>query len=82
MADDLYWVSPLINMLDGTPMTRYELRGALDRARVAAARAYPELAADIQQFQFRDYAPKPLPTRMSSKASRRRKNSSGTRLRR
>jgi integrase len=44
----------LVNMMDGTPMSRFELRGALDRARAAAARAHPALAGKIKQFQFRD----------------------------
>jgi integrase len=44
----------LVNMMDGTPMSRFELRGALDRARAAAAAAHPALAAKIKQFQFRD----------------------------
>jgi len=44
----------LVNMPDGTPMSRSELRGALDRARAAASAAQPALAAKIRQFQFRD----------------------------
>lgn len=44
----------LVNMLNGTPMSRYELRGAMDRARAAAAIAYPHLAEKIREFQFRD----------------------------
>lgn len=44
----------LVNMSDGTPMTSFELRGALDRARATAALAHPTLAAKIKQFQFRD----------------------------
>lgn len=44
----------LINMPDGTPMSRYALRGALDRARLAAAAKHPGLAKQIKQFQFRD----------------------------
>jgi integrase len=44
----------LVNMMDGTAMTRYQLRGALDRARLAAATANPELADQIRSFQFRD----------------------------
>lgn len=35
-------------------MTVSELRGAFDRARVAAAEKNPELADDIKKFQFRD----------------------------
>lgn len=44
----------LINMPDGTPMTPYMLRGAMDRARKAAALARPDLAERIKEFQFRD----------------------------
>lgn len=44
----------LINMMDGTPMTKYQLRYALDQARAAAADRHPALAAEIRQFQFRD----------------------------
>ena len=44
----------LVNMTDGTPMTKFELRSALDRARAAAAIEHPHLAAKIKQFQFRD----------------------------
>lgn len=44
----------LINMPDGTPMTKYMLRGAMDRARSAATAARPDLAAQIKEFQFRD----------------------------
>jgi integrase len=44
----------LVNMMDGTPMTRFELRGALDRARSAASAAYPHLSEQIKHFQFRD----------------------------
>lgn len=44
----------LINMPDGTPMTKYMMRGAMDRARAAAAAAHPDLAARIKEFQFRD----------------------------
>lgn len=44
----------LINNKDGLPLTRYELRGAFDRARIAAAAAHPDLAKDIKAFQFRD----------------------------
>lgn len=44
----------LINMPDGTPMTKYMMRGAMDRARAAAATERPDLAARIKEFQFRD----------------------------
>lgn len=44
----------LINMMDGTPMSRYELRGAMDRARGAAAVRHPSLSEKIREFQFRD----------------------------
>lgn len=44
----------LINMLDGTPMTRFALRGAMDRARKMAAEKRPDLATKIREFQFRD----------------------------
>lgn len=44
----------LVNMMDGTPMTKFAMRGALDRARAAAAITHPALAAKIKQFQFRD----------------------------
>jgi integrase len=44
----------LVNMLDGTPMTKYMMRGAMDRARAAAAAARPDLADRIKEFQFRD----------------------------
>jgi integrase len=44
----------LINMMDGTPMTKYQLRYALDQARAAAAGMHPTLAAEIRQLQFRD----------------------------
>jgi integrase len=44
----------LINMPDGTPMTKYMMRGAMDRARDAAAKANPELEKRIHEFQFRD----------------------------
>lgn len=44
----------LVNMMDGTPMSRYELRGALDRARKAAAAKHPNLKGQIEKFQFRD----------------------------
>lgn len=44
----------LITASGGNPMTRYELRGAFDRARIAAAAAHPDLAEEIRKFQFRD----------------------------
>lgn len=44
----------LVSMPDGSPMTKFELRGAFDRARDAAAAARPALAAQIREFQFRD----------------------------
>lgn len=44
----------LINSAGGTPLTRYELRGAMDRARDAAIAQRPDLADAIKQFQFRD----------------------------
>ena len=44
----------LISTEAGTPMTRYELRGAFDRARDAAAAARPDLEDAIREFQFRD----------------------------
>lgn len=44
----------LINMPDGTPMTKFMMRGAMDRARAAAASTRPDLAARIKEFQFRD----------------------------
>lgn len=44
----------LINMPDGTPMTKFMMRGAMDRARAAAATTRPDLAARIKEFQFRD----------------------------
>jgi integrase len=44
----------LINMMDGTPMSKNELRGAMDRARAAAALANPALAGDFRAFPFRD----------------------------
>lgn len=44
----------IITMPDGTPMTPYMLRGAMDRARKAAAEANPNAAARILEFQFRD----------------------------
>lgn len=44
----------LINAMDGTPLTKYMLRGAFDRARDAAVIAHPELEAKIREYQFRD----------------------------
>lgn len=44
----------LVNSASGAPMTRYELRGAFDRARDAAVLAHPALAQQIREFQFRD----------------------------
>lgn len=44
----------LINDEDGQPMSKSKLRGAFDRARDAAVLAFPELAAAIRSFQFRD----------------------------
>lgn len=44
----------LVNMMDGTPMSKFALRGAMDRARTAAAGNRPDLADAIKQFQFRD----------------------------
>lgn len=44
----------LITSATGTPMTRFELRGAFDRARAAAVLAHPALAVSIREFQFRD----------------------------
>lgn len=44
----------LISMTDGSPMTKFELRGAFTRGRVAAAAAHPDMAAEIKAFQFRD----------------------------
>jgi integrase len=44
----------LINNMKGQPMTQYMLRGAFDRARIAAKLKYPELADEIAKFQFRD----------------------------
>lgn len=38
----------------GERMTDYMLRGAFDRARLAAAAAHPCMAKDIEAFQFRD----------------------------
>lgn len=44
----------LINMPDGTPMTKSMMRGAMDRARAAAAAQRPDLTARVKEFQFRD----------------------------
>lgn len=38
----------------GERMTEFMLRGAFDRARVAAQEKFPHLAKEIQSFQFRD----------------------------
>jgi integrase len=38
----------------GERMTEFMLRGAFDRARVAAGARHPELAQEIKKFQFRD----------------------------
>lgn len=38
----------------GERMTEYMLRGAFDRARLAAAEKFPRLTKDIEAFQFRD----------------------------
>jgi integrase len=50
----------LINMPDGAPMTKFMMRGAMDRARDAAAAARPDLAKRIREFQFRDLRAKAL----------------------
>ena len=44
----------LIGMGNGQQMTKSMMRGAFDRARIKAAKNHPELAAEIQAFQFRD----------------------------
>jgi integrase len=44
----------LINMQDGTPMTKYMMRHAMDRARDGAAKVAPHLEKQIREFQFRD----------------------------
>lgn len=44
----------LISSTAGTPLSRFELRGAFSRARLAAAAAHPDLATEIKAFQFRD----------------------------
>ncbi|MDQ2820814.1 MAG: tyrosine-type recombinase/integrase [Pseudomonadota bacterium] len=44
----------LISMPNGSPMSKFELRGAFSRARLAAREAHPELVAEIKAFQFRD----------------------------
>lgn len=38
----------------GPPLTKYQLRGAFDRARDAAVAAHHEIEAEIRDFQFRD----------------------------
>jgi integrase len=40
--------------VDGTRLTKAMLRGAFDRARMAAIKVHPELEAEIRAFQFRD----------------------------
>lgn len=40
--------------INGQQLTESMLRGAFDRARVAAIEAHPELAMEIRAFQFRD----------------------------
>lgn len=50
----LSMTAKLINNAAGMPLSRFELRGAFDRARLAAAAAHPEIAAEIKAFQFRD----------------------------
>lgn len=44
----------LVNTMRGHPMTKSTLRGAFDRARIAAIAAHPGLAENIKLFQFRD----------------------------
>ena len=44
----------LVNMQDGTPMTKYMLRHAMDAARDAAVKLAPHLEKQIREFQFRD----------------------------
>ena len=44
----------LINNKDGCRLSVSELRGAFDRARIAAREAHPELSKDIRAYQFRD----------------------------
>lgn len=44
----------LIATPEGQPFTKSQLRGAFDRARIAAAAAHPSLAAEIKKYQFRD----------------------------
>jgi len=44
----------LINNMKGEQMTQSMLRGAFDRARIAAKEKYPALAEEIAKFQFRD----------------------------
>lgn len=44
----------LFNNAAGKPLTYSELRGAFNRARIAAAAAHPELAKAIREYQVRD----------------------------
>ena len=44
----------LINNKHGHPLSKDELRGAFDRARLKAVAARPDLADEIRQYQFRD----------------------------
>lgn len=44
----------LIRSAAGKPLSRSQLRGAFDRARLAAAAAQPSLEIEIKAFQFRD----------------------------
>lgn len=44
----------LISAAGGTPMTKWELRGAFDRARDRAVIERPDLEAEIRNYQFRD----------------------------
>lgn len=44
----------LIASADGQPFSQAQLRGAFDRARIAAALANPGLADEIKNYQFRD----------------------------
>lgn len=44
----------LLNTTQGYPLSKAGLRGAFDRARIAAASARPDLAEQIRNFQFRD----------------------------
>lgn len=45
---------PLAAKEDGQRLTKAMLRGAFDRARIAAILSHPELTAQIKAFQFRD----------------------------